>query len=84
MTKKLDEEIEIPRLSKGKSVYRRTAGSTSSDDVGTIYTINVFNPAIDVIKTDLDLRFQEHQKSLSSFHCCFRENVRHSVQAAMK
>ena len=50
-----------PRLSKGRSVYRPTVG-VEGDCAETYYRINVFYPAVDAIKLDVELRFGRPQQ----------------------
>ena len=53
--------VSTPRLSKGRSVYRPTAG-VDGDCAETYYRINVFYPAVDAIKIDVELRFGRPQQ----------------------
>jgi len=48
--------LSSPRLSKGRSVYQPTIG-VEGDCAETYYRINVFYPAVDAIKLDVELRF---------------------------
>jgi hypothetical protein len=52
-----------PRLSKGRSVYRSNVGVEGGcADTETYYRINVFYPAVDAIKLDVELRFGQPQQ----------------------
>ena len=53
--------VSSPRLSKGRSVYRPTVG-VEGDCAETYYRINVFYPAVDAIKLDVELRFGRPQQ----------------------
>ena len=59
--------VSTPRLSKGRSVYPPTAGA-EGDCTETYFQINVFYPAVNAIKLDIELRFgrpQQHAFFLS-------------------
>ncbi|KAF0299721.1 repressor of the inhibitor of the protein kinase [Amphibalanus amphitrite] len=56
----LDVEVKKPRLAS-RSVYRENAGPESS--AASYFRINVFNPALDAVRTDLAARFSQHQKA---------------------
>jgi len=51
--------VSTPRLSKGRSVYRP---AVKGDCEETYYRINVFYPAVDAIKLDVELRFGRPQQ----------------------
>ena len=64
LAEKMDIEITLPRLAKGKSVYRRTAGDGESAQ--SYYRVNAYNPAFDAVMQDLQERFAGHQKKSMS------------------
>ena len=53
--------VSTPRLSTGRSVYRPTAG-VEEDCAETYYRVNIFYPAVDAIKLDVELRFGRPQQ----------------------
>ena len=70
LAEKLDTEITIPRLSKGKSVYRSTAGGES---VESYYQVNAYKPAFNAV---LQERFKDHQKKSMSLVLLLPKNCR--------
>ena len=73
LAEKLDTEITIPRLSKGKSVYRSTAGGESVD---SYYKVNAYKPAFNAVLQDLQERFKGHQKKSMSLVLLLPKNCR--------
>jgi len=59
--------VSSPRVSKGRSVYRPTVG-VEGDCAETYYRINVFYPAVDAIKLDVELRFGRQQSAFFLSH----------------
>ena len=59
--------VSSPRLSKGRSAYRPTVG-VEGDCAETYYRINVFYPAVDAIKLDVELRFGRQQSAFFLSH----------------